>query len=275
MNNDFNVNDIVRIETMPKVFSQLEKIGTFIDEQTKDIDKLECTEENKQEVKKRRTEINNALKILEDKRKEIKSSLLEPYETFNEKYEYECKSKLQNASDLLKEKIDTIENEQKKEKEEILRDFFKQHQEDLHLENIIEFEDIKLNITISASEKSLKDEIIHFCNKINEDIKVISLEENKEEILLEYKNNGFDYTRAKLTLLERNKQIEELKQQQEQKEEIIKQEEQLAEKVEEIIAPKEILEDEDILEVTFTVKASKDKILKLKDFMKELEIEYE
>ena len=77
--NEIDINSIVRIETMPKVFSQLEKIGAFIDEQTKDIDTLECTEENKQEVKKRRTEINNTLKLLDDKRKEIKSTLLEPY----------------------------------------------------------------------------------------------------------------------------------------------------------------------------------------------------
>ena len=41
----------------------------------KDIDILECTEENKQEVKQRRTEINNILKELDDRRKFIKSKI--------------------------------------------------------------------------------------------------------------------------------------------------------------------------------------------------------
>ena len=60
MNNEetIDINEIMKIEQMPVVFEQLEKIGALIDERTKDLDKLECTEENKQEVKKRRTEIS-------------------------------------------------------------------------------------------------------------------------------------------------------------------------------------------------------------------------
>ena len=63
-----DVNEIVKIEQMPKVFSQLEKIGEIIKKKTSDLDKLECTEANKQEVKKRRTEINNTLALLEAKK---------------------------------------------------------------------------------------------------------------------------------------------------------------------------------------------------------------
>ena len=48
--NEINVNEIVRIETLPKVFSQLEKIGSYIDEHINGIEELEWTEENKQEV---------------------------------------------------------------------------------------------------------------------------------------------------------------------------------------------------------------------------------
>ena len=76
MQNKIDVNEIVKIEQMPKVFSQLEMIGTFIDEKIKDIDTLDCTEENKQEVKQRRTEINNILKELDDRRKFIKNKIL-------------------------------------------------------------------------------------------------------------------------------------------------------------------------------------------------------
>ena len=53
MQNKIDVNEIVKIEQMPKVFSQLEMIGTYIDEKIKDIDILDCTEENKQEVNKK------------------------------------------------------------------------------------------------------------------------------------------------------------------------------------------------------------------------------
>ena len=57
MTNNLDVNSIVSIEQMPKIFYQLEIIGQEIDKNLKDLDKLVCTEENKQEVKKRKQEL--------------------------------------------------------------------------------------------------------------------------------------------------------------------------------------------------------------------------
>ena len=272
--NNIDINDIVRIEQMPVVFEQLEKIGTLIDESTKDLDKLECTEENKQEVKKRRTEINNTLKILEDRRKEIKTKLLEPYEVFNEKYENECKDKLQNASNLLKEKIDSIENRQLAEKENELREFAYQHIEANNLSQLIGFDNIGLNITLSASMKSLKEQVLEFINKVINDLKLIEMEEYKDEISIEYIQT-LDFVNAKTKVIERHKQLEELKTRQLTQEEIDKANEMVVEKVEEIVAPKEIIEDDEIITVSFTITDTKAKILKLRDYLKENEIHYE
>lgn len=274
--NEININEIVKIEQMPKVFSQLEKIGKYIDKQIKDIDKLECTEENKQEVKKRRTEINNTLNLLDNRRKEIKATLLEPYEIFNKKYEKECKTKLSNASNLLKEKIDFIEETQKKEKEIELREFVKEHCKANNVE--ITFEKIGLNITLSASMKSLKEQAKAFIEKVASDLKLIEMEEYSNEILFEY-NNCMDYVEAKTKVLERHKQLEEIQKQQENRSEIEQKEEEIVEKVDEAIeitAPTEIVEE---LESTssvyqFEVKATKEQIKKLIDFMKELGVEY-
>lgn len=275
MNEQFNLNEIVKIEQMPIVFEQLEKIGAYIGEQLKGVDELECNEENKQIVKNKRTEINNTLTVLEEKRKEIKKQLLTPYEIFNEKYENECKNQLENAKNVLTNKINLIENEQKSQKEEELREFFEQYQEEFNLKDIISFEDTGVNVTLSASIKSLKEQILDFCKKVNNDIETILLEEDRNELLLEYKNNGFDYTKAKMLLLTRKKQLEELKKQSELKEEQQKQNEIVEERIDELVAPMPIFEQEEELEVTFTVKATKDKILKLKQFLKEEEIVYE
>lgn len=242
--NSINVNEIVKIETMPKVFSQLEKIGKFIDENTKDIDKLECTEENRQEVKNRRTEINKTLELLETRRKEIKNTLLDPYNHFNEKYEQECKTKLENASNLLKNKIDKIENELKQEKENELREFFEEYQISNHLESYIAFEDVGLNITISASMKSLKEQIKAFCEKVAIDIKAIQTDEDSADILLEYKNNGCDYAKAKTIVAERKRQLEEFKKHIAKTGEEIKQDEVVVQQVETLVsAPKEVKEE--------------------------------
>lgn len=275
MESKFELNNIVEITQMPVIFEQLEKIGTLIEESTKDLDKLECTEENKQEVKKRRTEINNTLKVLEDKRKEIKKKLEEPYVAFEEKYKLECKNKLENASNMLGEKITTIENEQKQAKQQMLQEFFKQYQEYYHLENIVSFEDVGLNITLSASEKSLKDTIIDFCKNKANDINLINQEEDREEIIVEYLKNGLDYVKARATVLERHKTIEQLKQQKEQQDEKIKQEQLVVENVETLVsAPKKIVEKEEMFEITFKVRTTKNKLILLKQFMETEEIEF-
>lgn len=277
MEEKINLNEIVKIEQMPVVFEQLEKIGALIEEKTKDLDKLECTEENKQEVKQRRTDINNVLKLLEDKRKEIKNKLLEPYNTFNEKYEVECKERLENASELLKTKIDYIEDYQLAIKENELRDFAKEHFIDNNLENIVKFDDIKLNITLPASMKSLKEQIIGFTEKVSKDIELINLEEYKEEIMVEYQKT-LDFAESKLKVSERHRLIEEMKNVSNKIEQKQIEEEKQTEKVEEAIeitVPKEIIPDEEIIKVSFTIETTKSNIVELKNWLKERNISYE
>lgn len=272
-NKTIDINEIMKIEQMPIVFEQLEKIGTLIEEKTKDLDKLECTEENKQEVKNRRTEINNTLKVLEDKRKEIKNKLLEPYDVFNAKYENECKTKLEFASGLLKGKIDYIEQQQLAEKESELREFAYQHIEANNLSQLIGFDDIGLNITLSASMKSLKEQILDFINKVVSDLKLIDMEEYKEEISIEY-IQSLNFVDAKTKVIERHRQLEELKQKAATMEEMKLEEEKVAEKVEKIVAPKEIIEDDEIITVQFNVKGEKSKIKEVKNKIIELGLEW-
>lgn len=268
-----DVNEIVKVEQLPVIFYKLEEVGKYIDTQIALVKDMECTEENKVEVKQIRANVNNTLKEFEDKRKQIKQEVLKDYNQFEDKYELEVKSKLENASQTLKDKIDVIEDTQKKEKEDNLRLFFNEYQQKYHLEDIITFEDMNLNITLSASEKSLKDYIIAFCDKINNDISLIKQEEYSSEILLEYKKNNFDFTKSKLEVLTRHKQLEELSKKQENVEIILDQEKKVENNVEEIIAPVKEVEEEKI-EVQFTVKGTRDNIKKLKDYIIELGLEW-
>lgn len=271
--NELNINEVVKIETLPKIFYQLEKVGTYIEDNLKDIDSLECTEENKKEVKNRRTAINNTLKEFENKRKDIKNSILESYTLFEGKYSEEVKTRLESASNRLTEKINVIEETQKQKKRDLMIEFFNQYQEFYHLEDIIKFEDVGLNITLSATETSLKNQIVEFCKKISEDLVAISSDDNRDELLLEYKNNGFDYTKAVISLKEKQKHLEEIKNKMDNLNQVVEEENKIIETVNEVIAPIEI-EEEKLLTCTFTVKTTKDKLIQLRNFMKEKEIEY-
>lgn len=277
-----DVNEIVKIEQMPKVFSQLEKIGEIIKKKTSDLDKLECTEANKQEVKSRRTEINNTLALLEAKKKEIKNKLLEPYNVFEAKYNEECKEKLQNASSILTEKINAIEIQQKLEKEQELREFADEYFNHYMIKDVVKFEDIGLNITLSASIKSLKEQTKAFCERISNDLKLIDLEEYKDEIVIEYLKN-LDFAKSKMLVIERHRQLEEIKKREEELKAQQEQEQEIVEKVEEVVEeikpPVEIIdveaqEVEEVFTATFTVKTTKAKLKALKNFMESEEIEY-
>lgn len=277
-----DVNEIVKIEQMPKVFSQLEKIGEIIKKKTSDLDKLECTEANKQEVKSRRTEINNTLALLEAKKKEIKNKLLEPYNVFEAKYNEECKEKLQNASSILTEKINAIEIQQKLEKEQELREFADEYFNHYMIKDVVKFEDIGLNITLSASIKSLKEQTKAFCERISNDLKLIDLEEYKDEIVIEYLKN-LDFAKSKMLVIERHRQLEEIKKREEELKTQQEQEQEVVEKVEEVVEeikpPVEIIdveaqEVEEVFTATFTVKTTKAKLKALKNFMESEGIEY-
>jgi hypothetical protein len=286
---ELDVNSLVVVETLPKIMEQLDVLGEYIDEGLKDIDKLDCTEENKQFVKKKRAEINNTLKILEDKRKEIKNKILEPYNVFNSKFEDVAKIKLLNASQTLANKINEIENAQKQEKTNMLIEFAERQFVANEIQDVVKFEDIGLNITLSASEKSLKEQVVAFCERVRNDLDTILLEELKDEIFAEYKK-CLSYTQAKQIVTQRHKDLEIAKQQSEKlnnaKQEEIKIQSAVFEVIndadDDIKAPQvseiettNLSDKEEMLVVTFTIRETRAKLKLLKQFMIDNDIKYE
>lgn len=278
-NKDLNINEIIVIEQLPQLFYKLEKVGEYLDEELSSIKDIVVSEESKQEVKKVRTNINNILKQFEDKKKEVKAKCLEEYNLFEEKYEQEVKGKLTTASEELKVKIDLIEVKQVEEKTCNVFDFIEEHLKANHLENVINSTQVKdfagLKINLSTSEKSLKENALAFIERVANEVKLIEMEETPSNLLYEYKQNGFDLTKAKLTLIERQKQIEELAKQREEVQEVIQEEVKVEEVVETITAPKEVIEESEILECQFKVKGTLEQIKAIKNFLNELGVSYE
>lgn len=271
------LDKVIVVEQLPKITQQLQLISDEVDKEIEYALSLEVNDDTIKEVKNVRAKLNKINTTLEEKRKTIKNAILSPYEQFLEIYDKLVKNKLNEADNTLKMRINAIEEQQKKEKQEELELFAKEYIKVNNLENIISFDDIPLNITLSSSMKSLKEQILAFIEKVKNDMQLIENENEQyvDEILIEYSNNGFDYTKAKLKVIERYKKIEEIKQKREEKQEIEKQEQEIFEKVEEITSPVEIIEDEDILTVTFTITDTKENIIKVRDFMKENMIKYE
>ena len=287
---EINVNEIVEIKQLPEIYQQLDKVNKIVVDKTKDIEEIlqelsklseEEQEEKKQDIKKYRTYLNSMKTDLENKRKEIKKAIQKPYDEFESIYKDKALNVLDKGIDKLTNTINHIESTQLQKKREELISFFDNYTEFYHIGDIVSFDDLPIKINLSTSLESLKKQIIAFCEKVSNDMIAISSEEFRDEILLEYQNNGFDYTKAKITIINKHEMLEKIKQQQEQVQVEIRQETTVVENVNTLCsAPVEIKEEkpeenDEIIEVSFTIKTTKDKILKLKDYLKEMEIDYE
>lgn len=268
------MNELITIETLPVIKYHLEQLSVEIKEKVDRANSLIVNEDTVKDVKKTRAELNKEFAELETQRKNVKQAIMSKYDEFEDIYKENVSNLYKNADNELKIKIDEVENQLKFDKEQELKEFFNQYKETYHLE-FINFDDIGLNITLSASMTSLKGQIKDFCERIDKDVQLIQNDENKDELMLEYRRNGFDYQKAKLTLIEKQKQLEELKQQMEHKQEIDEEEKKVVINVESIIVPKEIISSDEIIEVEFKVKDTKEKIKKLKEYMEEIGIKYE
>lgn len=280
-NKELNINEVVRVDTLPVIFQQLELVGSYVDGELLKVKELECTEENKNEVKKIRANINSLIKQFEDKRKEIKQQVLDPYNQFNDKYEEAVKLKLEEASAELKVAIDDIERKQIEQKENEIFAFIDEHIHANHIEKIIMTPEVicfaNLKINLSTSIKSLKEDAKAYIEKVAMEVKLIELEDKyNDEILWEYQKNGYNFNKAKLDVVTKHKELEELAKQREQVKEVVQQEEVVEKVVEEIVAPKEVIqEDEDIITVTFKITDTKENIIKVREYMKKEGIKYE
>ena len=267
-------SELIVLEQLPIIKAKLENISKEIKEKVDRATSLIVNEDTVKEVKQVRANLTKEFNELESQRKQVKQAIMKKYDEFEDIYKENVSDLYKQADVELKEKIDNVENQLKQEKEEELREFANQHILANNLQDIIKYEDIGLNVTLSASMKSLKEGTKRFIEDIANDIELIKLEEYSDEILLEYKKT-FDFTKAKLDVITRHKQLEEIQKQQEIKQEQEKQEEKVVEKVDEITIPKEVIEDSEILKVTFTLTGTKEQIKKIKDLIIELGVEYE
>ena len=268
--------ELIVVEQLPIIKTYLENLSVEIKEKVDKATSLICTEENYKEIKEIRSNLTKEFNELERQRKEVKNAIMEKYNAFEEIYKEKVANLYKQADEDLKNKIDIATEEILSKKREELQDFANEYFIANNIQDLVNFEDINLNINLSASIKSLKTKIIEFCEKISNDLSSIKQMEDSEELTLEYKKNNFELSKAILIVNERKEQLKRIKEReeilskkQEEEEKVIENVEKVIEEHEELTTPKEIIEDEEILTVQFVVKGTKKQILELKEWLKE------
>lgn len=271
---ELDLNEIIKIQHLPEIFEQLEKVGKFVDEKLKGVTDLKATDANKSNLKDKRTEINNTLSILEDKRKEIKKAIETPYDVFNAKYTKEVKEKLEDASKTLTGKINFIEDTQKKAKEQVLREFFEEYKVSKNID-FVDFEQMHLNIILSTTEVKYKNDIVKFLDKVSDELDLINLQSSKEEIMYEYKKT-LDLANSIKIVQERKMAIEKAAEENAKKELLAKQQQVKVDEIKKVVLTGPVKEEkEEIFQLTFKVRGTKNQLVLLKNFLNEGGYDYE
>lgn len=267
-----NINEIVKVETLPKIKQQLELLSSEIDIEVNNALALECNEDSKQEVKKARANLNKIKTELEDRRKYIKEQILEPYNNFEKMYNELIKDKLTYGEQTLKSRIDEIEDIQRQEKEDEILDYFTEYLDSIHLENVIQWEQLGIKVNLSDSDKKLREQVKSKLDSIANDIKLIELEENGNEIMVEYLQT-LDFAKSKLIVVNRNLEKQKIEQEQLKRQEQEQLEQKLEKQVNDVITipitETQLEEDAKILITRFEVQGTREQLINLKNFMVE------
>ena len=194
------------VTQLPIVESQLREASAKVDAKVQEAMALVCTEETVKAIKEVRASLNKEFKDFEDKRKEIKAEIMKPYDKFEIAYKDFISNKYKMADEELKNKIDTIENSLKEQKKQELVEHFTQYAKVKDID-FVKFEQAKINITLSASMKSLKEQVENFLDRIESEVMIIQMQDYKDEIMYEYKKT-LDISYSIKTVTERKQAIQ-------------------------------------------------------------------
>ncbi len=279
---------LIVVKQLPVIEQQLMLIKSHIEKNVSYALSMECTDSTVKEIKTMRAELSKDFKKLEEKRKEVKQKVLSPYDAFEEVYKDCVTNIFKPADDKLKARINEVENGLKSQKRVDIASYFEEYKQSKNID-FISFDNTGINVTLTASKKSLKAKVKTFIDKICDDIALIETQEYKAEILVEYKKT-LNAAQSITKVVDRHKAIEAEKKKREEKKSLEAEKAETAKKVDEVVEETEKKEveikapeiitpiapiQEPIIEVTFKVRSSREKLKKLKAFLIEGGYDYE
>ena len=287
---------IASIVQLPKITEKIKEIGEELDKRLSDLnlDNLICNENTRKDIKDLKIQLGKELKEFENQRKDIKNKIMAPYEAFNKIYEEEIKKRYQEADNILKIKIDYVEDEIKNRTEQLAREFFDEYKKSKSVieDDYLKFEELSLKIGLNDLTdkgqlvKKVKDAIIEKVDKVEQDISTIKTMDNSDEIFVEYLKNK-NLPIAIKNVNDRHLVLGQIRRIEKSAKETVEIEEQVVEKVDEVLqAPVEeqttiddfeepVQTKEELLEAKFKVVTTRENLEYLVKIMKDRGMTYE
>lgn len=182
------------------VYEKIKAVGQQIEAKIAELnlDNQLVTDETLKSAKNTRTMLRKELAVFEEQRKFIKEQVNVPYKAFEKAYKEHIEVHYDKADSTLKSKIDEVQNRLLDDKQGRIKEYFTELCQQQGIDFLI-FERLPLNITLSASDKSLKEQVAGFVGEVTKSLQLIESlnepDEFKAEMLTEYKQT-LDVTRA-------------------------------------------------------------------------------
>ena len=174
------------------IYERIKAVGQQIEAKIAELnlDNQLVTEATWKSAKDTRTMLRKELAVFEEQRKFIKEQVNAPYEAFEKAYKEHIKVHYDKADSTLKSKIDEVQNRLISDKNARIKEYFTELCQSQGIDFLI-FERLPLNITLSASDKSLKEQVAGFVSEVSKSLQLIESlsdpNEFKAEVLTEYK----------------------------------------------------------------------------------------
>lgn len=284
---ELSTENLIQVVQLPVIEERLRSMKAQVEKQIKEATDLVCSDETLADVRKARADLNKAFAELEEQRKAVKQAVMGPYDKFEAVYKDCITAPFKKGDADLKDKITAVENGIKADCEKKMRAYFVELSAAEHVE-WLKFEWVGLKIDLaSARQKShskLREQIAGFVVGVSQAVSTISKMEDAEEIMAEYRQ-CLDMGRAIGIVQDRHQRIEQERQEAEARKAAQEAEQSAVDKVDAVTLPESLSppvavptpqqEDEKVYKCSFTVRATKPQLKRLKEFMNQEGIRYE
>jgi hypothetical protein len=188
MENQLAINTEQIIVTQGSVkFNEYENLKRQAERLAEQIKTVHVDEENIKQSKKLLAAVNKRLKQLEDKRIEVKKTMLEPYTLFEQQVK-DIVGIVKDADSIVRDQVRFLEEMDRQKKQDQLQQLFNRRKKHYILGDLLKADDflqakhLNKTATIEATEK----EMVTFFEKTSSDYKVIETLPNAKEVLAAY-----------------------------------------------------------------------------------------
>ena len=263
---------VEEIKSLAPIQFNYEDIKKWVIEKAKEYKSVVYTEETITAAKSDRATLNKVAKAINDEKIRIKKEVLKPFEDFENKCK-ELQGIITDASSSIDAQVKAFEEKEQNEKKEQIKalfDIYIGDYKDLILFDLI-FNPRWLNKTYTM--KKIEEEINHLVVKTSDDMKVLEGQIKDEVILKQVQAFYFSHIAESdclssslkygMNVIESNKKLEELKQQQEARKEV-----QVPAKEEQTTV------EEKLQVIDFRVMVTQEQKMKLREFLIQNNIKY-